>query len=279
MNERNNTQLERAKAHFYSWRFTESYNILRLYFSRLPFQPEREHAEYIGIFTRVLAELGKSRELEFYMLELERLHRRTPTPLIAFQLAMVYRNLPQPRIKETIALLEKLVSDPSAKEYQIKAKMMLAHCYDWLESDTKHCREIIDSIEDPEERDLKIMLDLWRAKLDRDEGKPKKALLILNSVLDELMLPHDWYLYFSAKILLADLYLGQRNLKAAQAHLVDIRDLLTGRRFRAIEIQVEALEKRAKEAGLNLDSQTRPAPEDLSRASLRRPTEVNLLGL
>ena len=66
------TQLEEAKACFYSWRLVEAYNILRRYFDRLPFQPEPEHAEYIGLFVRTLAELGKDYELKFYVTELER---------------------------------------------------------------------------------------------------------------------------------------------------------------------------------------------------------------
>ena len=75
--------LEEAREHFYAWRMLEAYNIFRRFFDRLPFSPEKEHAEYIGPFVRVLFELGKEFELKFYLAELEKLYQKQKHPHIA----------------------------------------------------------------------------------------------------------------------------------------------------------------------------------------------------
>src|SRR4051812_40813992 len=117
----NKAQLEEARALFYSWRLMDAYNILRRFFARLPFQPQKEHAEYIGMFARTLAELGKTRELQFHMSELERLYRKTKSPYITYQLAYVYRYVPEANLKESKLMLEELLRDADAKEFHVKA--------------------------------------------------------------------------------------------------------------------------------------------------------------
>ena len=52
-------ELEKAKEYFYQLKLAEAYSILRRYFDRLPFKPEPQHGEYMGMFIRVLSELGK----------------------------------------------------------------------------------------------------------------------------------------------------------------------------------------------------------------------------
>ena len=73
MEEKSSKELEKAKEHFHKGKLLEAYNILRRYYDRLPFKPEKAHAIYIGMFMRVLSELGKRNELNFYMLALEKL--------------------------------------------------------------------------------------------------------------------------------------------------------------------------------------------------------------
>src|SRR4051794_14571384 len=85
-------QLEAAKGHFYAWRMAEAYALFRRFFDRLPFQPSVEHARYLPLFIRVLAELGKLGELEFYIGELEKLHQRSADPILAYTLGVAYLN-------------------------------------------------------------------------------------------------------------------------------------------------------------------------------------------
>src|SRR4051812_46493744 len=90
-------QLEEAKAHFYAWRMLDAYNLFRRFFDRLPFQPDPRHAEYIGIFVRILGELGRISELKFYVAALERQYAREKNPVIGFALVVVYTNMSEPR--------------------------------------------------------------------------------------------------------------------------------------------------------------------------------------
>src|SRR5687768_15731174 len=117
MESKNQKQLEEAKALFYAWRLVEAYNIFRRYFDRLPFKPERAHAEYIGMFVRTLVELGKDYELKFYVAELERWHEKARLPEIAYPLAFVYYHLTPPRFEASRALFESIVKDPTARDF------------------------------------------------------------------------------------------------------------------------------------------------------------------
>ena len=106
MDSKTHKQLEEAKGYFYLGRLLEAYGILRRYFDRLPFKPEKGHAEYIGIFARVLLELGKENDLKFYMVELERLYQKSREPAIAYPLAVVYAYLSAPKMESAKAVLE-----------------------------------------------------------------------------------------------------------------------------------------------------------------------------
>ncbi len=49
MNSKLEKQLEEAKAHFYAWRMLDAYNILRRFFDRLPFQPDKKEIVYLFV--------------------------------------------------------------------------------------------------------------------------------------------------------------------------------------------------------------------------------------
>ena len=105
-------QLEEAKSHFYAWRMLDAYNILRRFFDRLPFQPDPRHAEYIGIFVRVLGELGRTSELKFYVATLERHYERNKNPVIGYALIVVYMNLSEARPESAKKLCDELLRMP-----------------------------------------------------------------------------------------------------------------------------------------------------------------------
>jgi hypothetical protein len=207
-------EIEKARAYFYQLKLADCYNILRRYFDRLPFKPEKGHAEFIGMFARVLSELGKKNELNFYMAELEKLEARMENSEITYQLAMVYVNAEPPKLKLATALLEKLIKTEQTGDYEAKAKMTLAYCYDSTSKDMAAIRELIFSIGPVEDLSVRSLLETWKAKVYRDEGNFEQAEKILGSLLSKLKPEADWYSYFTAKIISIGLYRdwGKENL-------------------------------------------------------------------
>lgn len=242
MGEKIKKSLEQAKEYFYSLRLVEAYNIFRRYFDRLPFQPDPEHAEYIGMFARILAELGKEYDLNFYLGELERLYNRLKSPPIAYQLAVVYAYLSQPRLENSKRLLEEIIKDPTAKPYHAKAKMMLADYYDRVANDVATCRSLIDSIKDIQDYKLMSLVRLWDAKILIEENKFAEADQVLRDVLKENTPDSNWYAFYSAKVLVALLYIRQSRMEDARAVVEEARKLFEGKHFKSVEIQLAALE-------------------------------------
>jgi hypothetical protein len=235
--------LEQAKAQFYSLHLIEAYNIFRRYFDRLPFQPEPEHAEYIGMFARILAELGKEYDLNFYLGELERLHDKLRDPAIAYQLAVVYAYLSEPRLETSRKLLDKIIRDPKAKELHAKAKMMLADYYDRIQHDLAACRKLIESIGEVSDPSLSILVDIWKAKISRDENNFAESEKIILGVLSRVTPAQNWYAYFSARVVQALLFIKRGTPLEARQIIDEIRELFQGRHFKSVMIQIESLEK------------------------------------
>lgn len=234
--------LEEASACFYSFRFAEAYNLLRRYFDRLPFRPEEAHAEYIGMFARVLAELGKQHELRFYMGELERLYAQRRTPALGYQLAYVYMYLPEPRMKAAREILDAVLRGPDAGNVTIKAKMTMAMCCD-NENDVGACRHLIFSIEEPKDMYLRHLWWVWKAKVLRDEGKLVEAEAMLDAAIQSIDFTVDWYGYFSAKLVLANLHIKRGDRKKASEIAAEIRTLFKGRHCKTVENQIRSLEQ------------------------------------
>jgi DNA-binding winged helix-turn-helix (wHTH) protein len=247
MNEKLNRQLLEAKEHYYALRLVEAYNIWRRYFDRIPFQIDREHAEYIGMFVRVLTELGKAHELKFYVPELERHYEKTKDPAIGFALGIVYRNLPDPRAESARRVFEEVIRHPEAGPYVAKAKMLLAHYYDWKSGDTAACRQLIDSIPEPEDPSIRLLWRIWQAKILRDEKRFDEAQAVLEEVLGTATLETDWYAHYSAKVVLAILFIKRDDLQSASRVVAEVRRLFEGRNFKSLRIQMEELEKQLRE--------------------------------
>lgn len=237
-------QLLEAKEHFYSWRLLEAYTIFRRYFDRIPFRPERGHAEYIGMFVRTLAELGKEYELKFYRSELERHYSITHDAWIAFTLGVVYYHLSEPRLEAARELFEAVVRDPEAKELHAKAKMFLANYYDRVKQDVAACRRLIDSIGPVEDPTLRPLVDIWRAKVLRDEKRIEEAEVMYLEVISTLHPKKDWYPMFSANLGLAILYLDRGDTTRAATIVEEVKRLFEGRQFKSIQVQLKSLEQR-----------------------------------
>jgi len=248
MDSKINKQLEEAKALFYSHRLVEAYNVLRRFYDRLPFEQRPEHAEYIGMFARVLAELGKENDLRFYLAELERLYQRDRSPALGYQLGFVYSYLRESKPEQAKKLFEEILRNPDAKQFHVKAKLMLADYYDSVKDDTGTCRQIVDSITDVEEPDLRILVDIWRAKILRDESHFGAAEKKMKEILSSLILPQNWYACYSVQLVLADLYLRTKRFQEAETLIASVRAIFENKRFKSMGNQLLALEKRIAEA-------------------------------
>ncbi|MBI1859750.1 MAG: hypothetical protein HYR96_02385 [Deltaproteobacteria bacterium] len=236
--------LIQAKEHFYALRLLESYAIFRRFFDRIPFQPEKRHAEYIGMFARLLAELGKTSELKFYMGELERWQSKLHDPSIAYQLAIVYSYLPEPRIESARRIFEQLLKDPNAADYRLKARMMLADYYD-NKNDLGACRQLIFGVDlnDVDDPVLNLMYQVWRGKILSDENQHDEAMKIVTSVLEQVSVETNWYLYWWCKVILARTYFRVKRKKDAQRIITEVKEFLKIRRCRSLENHLSWLQQ------------------------------------
>jgi tetratricopeptide (TPR) repeat protein len=236
-------ELERAKEYFYQLKLIDAYNILRRFFDRLPFKPEREHGEFIGIFIRVLSELDKKNELNFYLLELEKLEPKLDCPFITYQLAMVYVNSEPSQLKRAIELLEQFLKKNPSGDFAAKAKMTLAYCYDSLSNDIAAARKLIFSIQKVEDKKLANLLETWKAKVFRDEGSFVEAENILNRFLVTVTPSQDWYSYFTAKIISIGLYREWNRTNVARQILVEVTQLSRDLPLRTVKRQLASLQE------------------------------------
>jgi len=246
MDAKTQKQLEEAKEHFYALRLVEAYNILRRYFDRIPFQQEDGHAELIGIFARTLAELGKEYELKFYMGEFEKILEKTKNPLVGYQLATIYCFGSEPRIERAKSILNGILRERSAKELHAKIKMRLAWIYD-EQGDRPSCRQIIESISEPLDEQNRYLLDIWRAKVRRDANNFNEAERLLLQVLAQVNVDSNWYAYFSAKMVLANLYLKRGEVEKSRPIAVELKSLFSNRRFKSAAIMIKELENNLSE--------------------------------
>lgn len=242
MEPKTRTQLEEAKAYFYAWRLVEAYNLFRRFFDRLPFKPEKEHAEYIGMFVRTLVELGKEYELKFYVAELEKLRERQSIPEVDYSLGVVFRYLDPPRLEACRELFEGIVKNPNAAHLHPKAKMMLADYYE-VNDDYASARLLIDSIrtEDPS---MLRLVQIWRSVILHREKKFTEAEACLTQLFETLKPETDWYAFFSAKLIMAVTLLDQRKLAESKKLVEEIKTLFAGRYFKSIQEQLRYLESR-----------------------------------
>lgn len=244
MLEKQKKDLDKAKDLFFSWKLHDAYAIFRRFFDRLPFSPQAEHAHFLSYFIRCLLELGKERELNFYLNQVEKLSLKWKTPELDYQLAEVYILGNSKNLGIAKSLLTQLISNTSAKHLHTKAKMLLAFCYDCEGDSINACRRIIDSIEEISDRPTQLNVELWRIKILRDEGKGDLARVQLEMFLKEIDLVRDWYAFFTAKILLGGLMADQGEKDQANQLLMETMEIAEKSPFKTIKAQLKALEEK-----------------------------------
>lgn len=243
MDSRTQQKLEEAKNLALTQHLVESYNIFRRFYDRLPFQIDQEHADYIGVFTRVMSELGKNEDLAFYISELEKRNETQSSPGIRYQLAFMYTYLPTPRVTAACKILENLIRDSEAAEFHSKAKMLLAHLYDVLDKDVGLIRKLIFSIEPSDDPFNQVLVDIWKAKVLRNEGDFVAAETAVLDLISRIESEKNWYAYFSAKLILGGIYLRTGETRKVKAIIREIRTVFAGRRFKHVANQIEELER------------------------------------
>ena len=245
MDSKNLKQLEEAKAYFYAWRLVEAYHIFRRYFDRLPFKPEKAHAQYIGMFVRTLVELGKEFELNFYLKELERLHARSKLPEISYTLGVVYRYQNPPQWEKAKKLFEDVLQQSNSQDLHAKSRMWLANYYSCHE-DLAACRYILENIQTSDTH-LQSLLSIWKGYVLYLEKKYDLGIDIVLKVIEQTDPKKDWYTYSSAAPILALLYLDKGEKEKAKELISQFRQLFDGRCFKSIQFQLKELESRLQE--------------------------------
>lgn len=235
-------RLAEAEGLFYSWRLPEAYTILRRYFDRLPFRPEPEHAKYIGIFIRTLLELGKDFELDFYLGELQRQYEKIKEPHIAYQLGMIHLNRKQ--LESARKLFEQLITWPEASPFHNRSRMGLMYIYCSKQPpDVASCRQIFSSVAPAADAIEGWLLAIWEANILRYEKRHAEAEAKLRSVLAAVTPEFNWYVHFSAQIVLAWLFIDQGRAEEARSLVPELKSVLSKRHFHQVEARVEELEK------------------------------------
>lgn len=248
MDQKIHTDLERAVKHLYEWRLKEAYTIFKRYYDRLPFKPERGHLKYIGMFVRTLFELGKNRELQFYVTTLESIYERTKAPEIGYQLAFLYIDENHSNIKLAKNILESILNDSEIAEYKNKARMLLAYCYDVLHQDVASVRKLIESVDGDLDPSTEHLLITWKAKVLRDEGKFLEAQNILIEFLNEVPIELDWYPHLTGRLTLAYTYFQMGKHIKAQDELTITRNLIKNKPARSIENRIRLIEEKLAES-------------------------------
>jgi hypothetical protein len=249
MESKQQAQLEQAKAFFYAQKIAECYGILRRYFDRLPFKPEIGHSEYIGMFCRVLSEMGKDFELNFYVNELEKLSERVNDPNVNFALAVAYIYSNQPRNETAKELLERVCKDSSCPKLQAKSKMWIAHLYS-TKDDYTSARAVIEGVQPSGDLQIDRLATIWRANVARAIGRPEDGLAMLSRILEEVTEQEDWYVYFSARNVAVLILATLEKEKEAEALLDELRTFVDSKNFKSTREQLKSVEEKIKKRSM-----------------------------
>ncbi len=234
--------LLQATEAYYAWDLTRSYHIYRRFFDRLPFEVLPEHADHISRYVRILVELGKKRELEFYEKPLEKWERKNNQGWITYTLAVVYYY--QEKFEASKILFQKILDDAESQKLHSRTRMFLANYYDRFEKNFKKCEEMIRGINTEQEPDLLPLKKIWEAILLARSGKKNKAISIYQRLLSQHTLPRDWYIRVSAKLSLTEALIDKGEIESARAHYEEVLGWIEGKRFRSIEISLKGISQK-----------------------------------
>lgn len=237
-------QLELAKAHFYAWRMPEAYSIFRRFFDRLPFAFDPAHAEYIAVYVRLLAEMGKDREMAFYRGIVEGIYRRKPDPYVAYSLVVLYL-FGEPSLPEAAkSLLDSCLEQSTSESLTVKAKLLLASYYSTYKEDYAACDAIVRSIQDPADPHLYRVVQIWRANLMRTAGNLSGAETVLQSITQNVAWKDDWYSVFSAQVILGILWIEQGRFEEARNVLLHLKEKTGSQKLKCVARQLASLEQK-----------------------------------
>lgn len=249
MNERHLSELKKGLQLYEELRLQEAYPFFRRFYDRIPFRLEPEHAQNLAVFIRILFELRKSQELQFYANVLQSHYERTHDAESGFQLAYVYCHPgPNQRLKTAKKVLEEIAISELSTDLQIKAKLCLAYCYDVLFHDVASCRKLIDSL--PATKDVRLtnLIQTWQANVLIDENKLTEAEAVLQKLIESVQEKTDWWSFYLARINLCRLYAKQSKGKEAEALLRELIQLTAGKPLRSVSEQLQLLMKELKQA-------------------------------
>lgn len=236
----------------------EAYALFRRFFDRMPFAFDPAHAQYISVYVRLLAEMGKDREMMFYRNIVENLHKKRPDPNVAYSLVVLclFSEPKEPeRAKQLLdSCLAEAQSSPvqssavQSSELAIKAKLLLASYYSTYKDDYAACEAIVRSIAEPQDLHLQRMLAIWRANLLRNRGDLNGAETMLRELMKSVSWEEDWYTVFSAQVILGILQMQQEKFDAAHALLAELRGRTQNLKLKCVARQLSALEQKLESA-------------------------------
>lgn len=200
------------------------------------------------MFARTLVELGKEYELKFYLSELERLYSTTELPEFGYQIGVIYSLGSFSNFSIARSHFEKVIRFSTDKDLRTKAKMFLAGFYDSME-DLAACRKLVDSMEEPQDKNLHKLYLIWQAKVLKDENKIPQSQKILDGILESNSITEDWYAYFSANVIQVSLYLKKGEKAKAQKAFSELKETFKGRNFKSLMVNLGWLEKQIAEEG------------------------------
>ena len=95
----------------------------------------------------------------------------------------------------------------------------------------------------PGDPELKTLVDIWMAKVLRDEKRYEESRKLLKEILLALNPKENWHAYFFAKTTFAFLHLCCDEVESAEAILVELQNIFEGHRFKSTKLALDALAK------------------------------------
>ena len=243
------TQLEEASRLFYVLSLYEAYHFFRRFFDRIPFCFEEEHADYSAMFCRVLLELGKARELEFYINELEPRYAKGKNPLIGHSLSMFYlHQRGGMKMQKTYSLLTELRSVfPSSSDLGVKNCLSLV-CCDYAKREVSRCVDVMDSIPKVLDPKLNVGIVIWKAKILCAKNNFEGSGFLLEELFSNSLVQEDWYLFLSVSVTLLAVYVRTQKIMVAKQVFVELEKYFEHKMFKVIQRQLGRMRQEITQA-------------------------------